>query len=94
MTKPLAATVLSLLLALPGCGAPTMQDLATRAEKARTKEQLEEALGKPSKFEKQDALGQSIEVWTYEASDGELQFGLWNGKIKTTGTKHKKKPAQ
>jgi hypothetical protein len=94
MTKPAAATVLSLLLALSGCGAPTMQDLSTRAEKARTKEQLEAALGKPDKFEKQDILGQSVEEWTYKASDGELHFGLWNGKIKTIGTKNKNKPAQ
>ena len=79
-----------LLMSLSGCGGNSMQDIATKAEKAKTRAQLEAALGKPDKFEKAK-LGVSFESWTYTATDGEVDFGIVNDKIITVGTVPKKK---
>lgn len=63
-----------------------MQDITSRAEKAKTRQQLETALGKPDKFEKVNMLGLDAESWTYKAKDGEVNFTLLNDKVKTVVT--------
>ncbi|HLX60422.1 MAG TPA: hypothetical protein VKX17_03980 [Planctomycetota bacterium] len=78
-----------LLLVMPGCGAGTTQDIARKAEKAKTKEELEAALGKPDKFEKHQLGGASGEQWTYKASDGEVKFVIVNGKVIIENAKQK-----
>lgn len=84
-------TVLVMLsLLLSGCGAGTTQDIARKAEKAKTKEQLEAALGRPDKFEEHKIGGVSGELWTYKASDGEVRFIIVNGKKFSTDTTEKK----
>ena len=79
-----------LILPLTGCGGTTMQDIALKAEKAKTKDELEAALGKPDKFEKYK-LGKSVESWTYSATDGEVNFTVINNKVLSTVTIPKKK---
>ncbi len=79
-----------LLISLSGCGGNSMQDITTKAEKAKTRAQLEAALGKPDKFEKAK-LGVSFESWRYTATDGEVEFGIVNDKVITVGTMPKKK---
>ena len=44
--------------------------LLTRAEKVKTKTELERALGAP---DERDKLG-PLEVWTYDVSDGNVTF--------------------
>ena len=78
--------VLIATMLLSGCGAGSMQDLTRKAEKARTRQQLEDALGKPDKFEKYNMLGLSAESWTYKASDGEVNFTVLNDRVKTVAT--------
>ncbi len=87
--KRFAIVLLALVLPLAGCGGNTMQDIARKAEKAKTKEQLEAALGKPDKFEK-TKLGISFESWTYTATDGEVNFSVINNKVQTVVTMPKK----
>jgi hypothetical protein len=84
-----AIALLALVLPLSGCGT-TMQDIALKAEKAKTKDQLEAALGKPDKFEKMK-VGVSFESWTYTATDGEVNFTVINNKVQSTVTIPKKK---
>ena len=62
-----------------------MQDITTKAEKAKTRAQLEDALGKPDKFEKV-TLGLAFESWTYKATDGDVNFTIVNDKVKTLVT--------
>ena len=85
-------TTLAMLSLLSGCGGNTMKDISDRAEQAKTKEQLEAALGQPKKFEKISlpVLGTG-EIWTYEGSDGDVVFTLHNGKVKTSVTQPNEK---
>jgi len=83
------------LLFLGGCGlaSSSKQDILAKAEKCKTKEDLQKALGKPSGFESVEVpiLGPQ-EIWMYKASDGEVTFTISNGKIimRATGEGKKK----
>lgn len=83
----MALSILSICIC--GCGSGSMQDISTKAEKARTRAQLEAALGKPDKFEKVNMLGMNAESWTYKASDGEVNFTILNDKVTLTATQSK-----
>ncbi|MGD0092381.1 MAG: hypothetical protein ABSE73_20890 [Planctomycetota bacterium] len=83
---------LSLLL-LSGCGATSSkQDLLTKAQNCKTKEELQKALGKPDTFDSAEVpfLGPQ-EMWTYKASDGEVTFIISNGKVITRSTDFNRK---
>jgi len=82
-------SVLAFALLLSGCGAGTMQDITQRADKAKTRAQLEAALGKPGKFEKVKMLGVDAESWTYDASDGKVTFTILNDRVTMLGTEAK-----
>jgi hypothetical protein len=69
-TRSLAALLGLLLLA--ACLAPSKADLIKKAEGAKSRADLEAALGEPSEVSK---LG-PIEKWTYVASDGSVVFVL------------------
>ena len=58
------------LLLLSACGDPSKGEILQKAEGAKTKKQLEAALGRPDDIEK---LG-PIAKWTYEASDGRVIY--------------------
>ena len=45
MRKAFAIVLLLILVPLAGCGGTTMQDIALKAEKVKTKDELEAALG-------------------------------------------------
>ena len=92
MRKWIVTVLLVLLLPLAGCGT-TMQSITSKAEKAKTREQLEAALGKPDKFEKVK-VGLSFESWTYTATDGEVNFTVINGKVQTVSTIPKPKESK
>lgn len=84
LMRLLTIAVLSLLLC--GCGAGAVKPLnkATILDKARTaatKQELEQALGKPTEVSSLSFLGQEGERWTYKASDGTVEFYIGNGKI-------------
>lgn len=96
LKQTLATALLLLLLPLAGCGlvgGNSMKDIATKAEKAKTREQLEAALGKPDKFEKVK-FGVALESWTYTATDGEVNFTIVNDRIQATVTVPKKEQKQ
>lgn len=65
-------TALLGLLLLAACFAPSKADLIKKAEGAKSRAELEAALGEPSEVSK---LG-PIEKWTYVASDGSVVFVL------------------
>ena len=93
MLKKVAMCIFgSVILLLGGCGETTMKDLTTKAEKAKTKQQLQDALGEPQKFEKLKLpiIGTG-ETWTYEASDGDVTFTIYKDKIEAIATEAKKK---
>lgn len=93
LKRLLAFGSLLLLPLLAGCGGNTMQDLTSKAEKVKTRDQLEAALGKPDKFEKVK-VGLSFESWTYTATDGEVNFTVINGKVQTVSTLPKPKESK
>ncbi|HJQ55529.1 MAG TPA: hypothetical protein VJ890_01395 [Vineibacter sp.] len=65
----IGALAASLLLA--ACDtSPTKADILKKAEGARTKADLEKALGKPTEVDK---IG-PVEKWTYKASDGSVSY--------------------
>lgn len=64
------ALTLALPLALIACGPPSTEEALKKAEPAKTKAQLEKALGKPTELQK---LG-PLEQWTYKTSDGSVTF--------------------
>ena len=70
----LARTFVALLglLLLAACFAPSKSDLIKKAQGAKSRADLEAALGEPSEVSK---LG-PIETWTYVASDGSVVFLL------------------
>jgi hypothetical protein len=80
--KLLSVGLVSLALVLGGCGLGSkLADLKGKSEKIETKEELEKALGKPSKMESMDVLGIKHDVYIYQASDGQANFQIFNGKI-------------
>ena len=74
-------------VALLACS-ESKHDILSQAESAETKQQLEAALGAPDDVSK---LG-PVETWTYEASDGSVQF-LITGNTVALGTTGGKKEA-
>jgi len=64
--------VISSLLLLAACFAPSKADLLKKAKGASTRAELEAALGEPSDVSK---FG-PIEKWSYKASDGTVVFVL------------------
>ncbi|MCP4303472.1 MAG: hypothetical protein GY788_01025 [bacterium] len=68
----LRTLALLLILALPltGCGDPSKENILGKAQGAKTKQELEKALGEPDDIEK---LG-PIAKWTYNASDGKVIY--------------------
>jgi hypothetical protein len=80
--------VLSLALALNGCGAGGMskQDMVNKTSKVKTKQELESALGKPTNFNK---LG-PLETWTYQAKDGEVNFLITGDTVQLQATSDNK----
>lgn len=63
---------IALALLLAGCGPPTKEDLLAKARDAKTRAQLEKALGKADDVNK---LG-PVEKWTYKAGNGQVVFVL------------------
>lgn len=82
----LAAPALALAAAACDRGS-TKAELLKKAEKAKTKADLETMLGKPTDVEK---LG-PIEKWTYRASDGAVVFAIFADRIVVEATDSKKK---
>ena len=74
MTGRILAVVPSIALALllAGCGPPSKEDLLAKAKDAKTRAQLEKALGKADDMSK---LG-PVEKWTYKAKNGQVVFVL------------------
>lgn len=74
MNKRMLTIVPSIVLALvlAGCGPPTKEDLLAKARDAKTRTQLEKALGKADDVSK---LG-PVEKWTYKAKNGQVVFVL------------------
>jgi hypothetical protein len=70
--------VLFAALAAVACGPPTKHEILNKAEGVATREDLEAALGPPSDRNK---LG-PIETWTYEASDGEVEFVILGDRVR------------
>jgi len=69
---------MALAFVLAGCGPPTKEDLLAKAKNAKTRAQLEKALGKADDVSK---LG-PVEKWTYKAKNGQVVFVL----VGETGT--------
>lgn len=64
------ALALALPLMLIACGPPSTDEALRKAENAKSKVDLEKALGRPTEIQK---LG-PIEQWTYKTSDGSVTF--------------------
>jgi hypothetical protein len=61
----------ALALAVAACSPfDTKHDILSKAEDARTKDELERVLGAP---DDRDKIG-PLETWTYRARDGEVTF--------------------
>jgi hypothetical protein len=79
-----------LLVAFAACGlfacSESKYDILQKAQAAETKQQLEAALGAPDDVSK---LG-PIETWTYEASDGSVEFLITGNKVALETTSGKK----
>jgi len=76
-----------LIFSLAGCGNGTKQDIMKKAENAKTKAELQSALGKPDNVDAAGAMGMTMETWTYKGSDGDVVFTITNDKVqmKMTG---------
>lgn len=74
MQSRLAAFAISFLtvFALTACGPSSQEDMLAKAKDAKTRAQLESALGKPDDVSK---LG-PVEKWTYKARNGQVVFLL------------------
>jgi hypothetical protein len=66
--RALYLAALSFLLV--ACGPPSTAEALKKAEKVKTKSELESALGRPTEISK---LG-PLENWTYKTSDGSVSF--------------------
>jgi hypothetical protein len=60
------------IFALTACGPSSKEDMLAKAKGAKTRTQLESALGKPDDVSK---LG-PVEKWTYKARNGQVVFLL------------------
>ena len=79
---------LSTLIVLAGCdSSPTKAEILKKATGLKTKEELEKALGQPTKLDK---LG-PLERWTYNASDGVVVFTIVAGRVALDETGDRKK---
>lgn len=76
--------VLVCAFALLACS-QSKDDILRKAESADTKEALREALGSPDDVSK---LG-PIETWTYEASDGQVEYLITGDNVRLGSTKDK-----
>jgi len=89
MKRILGVLILGLAISLSGCGGGhgTKQDIYAKAEKAKTKDEVESALGKADKFDVADlpVLGK-VETLTYKGTDGDVVFTFHNGKRQLTTT--------
>ena len=82
MKKWLMALTLALPVFLCGCGmSSTKQTILDKARNVTTKQELEQALGKPSEVSGGSAFGVEGELWKYKASDGTVEFVIVNGKV-------------
>jgi hypothetical protein len=70
---PAFAICLLTVFALTACGPSSKEDILAKAKDAKTRAQLETALGKPDDVSK---LG-PIEKWTYRAKNGQVVFILF-----------------
>ena len=77
-------------MALVGCGPPTKHEIVKKAEGIETKQDLEAALGAPDEIDK---LG-PIEMWTYSASDGEVEYVITGDAVALESTKDRKEETQ
>jgi hypothetical protein len=88
--RRLFVTGLAALAVLAGCDtSPSKADILKKAEGAKTKADLEKALGKPTEVDK---VG-PIEKWTYKASDGSVTYIIVadNVTLEATGGSDRKK---
>ena len=66
-----------LLLGPIACGKPTKQEIMERSRDVRFAAELKKVLGEPDHFEAKVMF----EQWTYEASDGKVQFHIAGERI-------------
>jgi hypothetical protein len=64
--------MIALALLVTACGPASTEDLVAKAREAKTRAELERALGKPDDVSK---LG-PLEKWTYKARNGQVVFVL------------------
>ncbi|MCW5748581.1 MAG: hypothetical protein KIT36_20495 [Alphaproteobacteria bacterium] len=71
MQRRILIAGLAAVAVLAGCdSAPKKADILEKAKGAKTKADLEKALGKPTEVDK---IG-PVEKWTYKASDGSVTY--------------------
>ena len=87
MKKVLLALLLATGFLLTGCGRGSKQDVLKKAENVSTKAELEKTLGKPDNVDK--LLG--LERWTYNASDGPVNFNIAGDTVMLSDTVGKEK---
>ena len=63
-------------LLLWGCGTGGVQSVTDKAKLAKTRAQLEDALGPPTRSQTYTRGGKTFAEWTYEAKDGEVTYTL------------------
>lgn len=81
MRRSTAALAAAALL-LAACGPPTKHEILEKAEDAKTKEELQAALGAP---DERDKVG-PIERWSYRAEDGEVTFVITGDTVRLQAT--------
>lgn len=80
MTRALLALAGALLAS---CGGSSRHDLLDRAEGAKTRTELEDALGAPDERSKMGP----IETWTYRGSDGDVSFLITGDAVALSSTR-------
>jgi hypothetical protein len=68
---------------LSACGGGSKHDLLDRAEGAKTRAELEAALGAPDERSKMGP----IETWTYHGSDGDVSFLITGDAVALSSTR-------
>ncbi len=82
------AAALAAAAVVAGCDRPpTKADILKKGEGAKTKAELEKALGAPGEVDK---LG-PIERWSYKASDGSVTYIIVSDWIQTSVTDDRRK---
>jgi len=81
------ALLAALAIVLAGCGRGTKHDIIQKTEHVTTRAALEQALGKPDRFESAGVGPLRMETWVYRASDGEVLFVVAGDTVvsRTTG---------